>query len=133
MKELGVGIVGLGWVAGAHIETFKGVNGAGVKAVCSRRDLNPVELKAQFGLDLKVYGDLNDMIADPAVDIVDICTPHPYHPDQAVAAAEAGKHLIIEKPIAIDREGLAGFAMPSRKTASAPVSASNAVSANTSP
>lgn len=105
MKELGVGIVGLGWVAGAHIETFKGVNGAGVKAVCSRRDLNPVELKARFGLDLKVYGDLNDMIADPAVDIVDICTPHPYHPDQAVVAAEAGKHLIIEKPIAIDREG----------------------------
>jgi predicted dehydrogenase len=44
------------------------------------------------------------MLADPDVDIVDICTPHPLHPDQTIKAAEAGKHLIIEKPLAITWE-----------------------------
>ena len=48
MKSFNVGIVGLGWVAGAHIHTFKQVKGAQVTAVCSRRPLNGRELKAQF-------------------------------------------------------------------------------------
>ena len=39
MSHLNVGVVGLGWVAGAHIETFKSVQGARVTAVCSRREL----------------------------------------------------------------------------------------------
>jgi len=39
------------------------------------------------------------MLADPDIDVIDICTPHPLHAKQAIAAAEAGKHLIIEKPI----------------------------------
>src|SRR5438093_1603447 len=41
------------------------------------------------------------MLADPDIHVVDICTPHPLHPGQAIAAAQAGKHLIIEKPIAL--------------------------------
>jgi len=42
------------------------------------------------------------MLADKTVDVIDICTPHPLHPAQAIAAAKAGKHLLIEKPLAID-------------------------------
>jgi predicted dehydrogenase len=101
MRDLNVGIVGLGWAAGAHIETFNSVQGAQVTAVCSRRDLDETELERRFGIPLKVYRDYERMLADPALDIIDICTPHPLHPAQAVAAAEAGKHLIIEKPIAL--------------------------------
>jgi predicted dehydrogenase len=41
MSELKVGLVGLGWVAGAHIDTFKSIKGARVTAVCSRRPLDP--------------------------------------------------------------------------------------------
>lgn len=100
MSDLKVGIVGLGWVAGAHIETFKAVAGADVTAVCSRRNLDKAELEAQFGIPIEVYSDYDKMVAN--VDIVDICTPHPFHPDQTVAAAEAEKHVLIEKPIAID-------------------------------
>ncbi len=101
-KELGVGIVGLGWVAGAHINAMNAVNGANVTAICSRREHNVDELEAQFGIRPRVYQDLSDMLNDPDVDIVDICTPHPFHKDQAIAAAEAGKNLIIEKPLAIN-------------------------------
>ena len=102
MSDLKVGIVGMGWVAGAHIETFKNVDGGNVTAVCSRRELDEKELEAQFGTSIKAYNDYDQMVAD--VDVVDICTPHPFHPAQAIKAAEAGKHLIIEKPIAIDWE-----------------------------
>jgi len=101
MGDLNVGIVGLGWVAGAHIETFKAVHGAGVTAICSRRTHDPVALEKQYGLPLKAYTDYGEMLADPDIHVVDICTPHPLHPDQAVAAAEAGKHLLIEKPISL--------------------------------
>jgi predicted dehydrogenase len=109
MGDLNVGIVGLGWVAGAHIETFKSVDGGRVTAVCSRRDLDEAELERRFGVPLKVYRDYNAMLADPELDIIDICTPHPLHPAQAIAAAEAGKHLIVEKPIALAFEDALGI------------------------
>ena len=102
MSDLKVGIVGMGWVAGAHIETFRNVEGADVTAVCSRRELDEKELEAQFGTPIKVYNDYARMVAD--VDILDVCTPHPMHPEQSIAAAEAGKHVLIEKPISIDWE-----------------------------
>ena len=102
MSDLNIGIVGMGWVAGAHIETFKNVEGANVTAVCSRRELDEAELEAQFGIPVKVYNDYAAMVAD--VDVVDVCTPHPLHPEQSIVAAEAGKHVLIEKPIAIDWE-----------------------------
>ena len=106
MSDVGIGIVGLGWVAGAHIEAFKNVYGAAVRAVCSRRELNPDTLEAQFGIPLKVYTDYDVMLADPDIEVIDICTEHPYHPAQAIAAAKARKHLVIEKPIAIDLDQL---------------------------
>ena len=109
MSELNVGIVGLGWVAGAHIETFKTVTGARVSGVCSRRRLDESELEASYGVPLRVYGSYEEMLADPAIDIVDICTPHHLHAEQSIAAARAGKHLIIEKPLCLTVEDLAAM------------------------
>jgi predicted dehydrogenase len=101
VSDLNVGVVGLGWVAGAHIETFKSVKGARVTAVCSRRELKESELRAQYGIPLKAYRSLDAMLADPNIHIIDICTPHPLHAAEAIAAAKAGKHLIIEKPLCL--------------------------------
>src|SRR5262245_52299627 len=106
MADLKVGIVGLGWVAGAHIQTFKAVRGAKVTAVCSRRKLDPAELERQFGVPLRVYNDYAQMLAEGDIDVVDICTPHPFHAEQAIAAARARKHLIIEKPICLSFDDL---------------------------
>ncbi len=101
MSDLKVGVVGLGWVAGAHIETFKSVKGAKVAAVCSRRKLDAKEVEKKYGLPLKVYGDYDAMLADKSIDVVDICTEHPLHAAQTIAAAKAGKHIILEKPICL--------------------------------
>lgn len=102
MSNLKVGIVGLGWVAGAHIETFKAVEGVEVTAICSRRKLDESDLEQQYGIPLKVYNQYEEMLKDPSLDIIDICTPHPLHAEQAIAAARAGKHILIEKPIALN-------------------------------
>ena len=102
MNDINVGIIGLGWVAGAHIVAFNKIPGARVTAVCSRRELDETQLAAQYGTPLKAYRDYDAMLKDPSIHVIDICSPHPFHPDQAIAAAKAGKHLIIEKPIAID-------------------------------
>lgn len=102
MSDLKIGIVGLGSVAGAHIEAFKNTKGANVTAVNSRRELNETQLEQRFGIPLKVYQDYEEMLKDPSLDIIDICTEHPLHPGQAIAAARAGKHLVIEKPIALN-------------------------------
>jgi len=100
MKDYNVGIAGLGWVAGAHIETYKAVEGACVTAVYDVRPLDAEELEEQFGIPLKVYGSYEEMLQDESLDIIDICSPHPYHPEQAIKAAQAGKHVVIEKPLA---------------------------------
>ncbi len=101
MNDINVGIIGLGWVAGAHITALSRIPGAKVTAVCSRRELDEKQLEQQYGTPLKAYRDYNDMLRDPSIQVIDICTPHPFHAEQAIAAAKAGKHLIIEKPIAI--------------------------------
>ena len=101
MRELRVGVVGLGWVAGAHIETWKGIPGVTVAAICDVRPLNEAELQKSLGLPVKLYNDYRAMLADPTLDLIDICTPNKYHPEQAILAAEAGKHLFVEKPIAL--------------------------------
>ena len=107
MPDLNIGVVGLGWAAGAHIETFKKVAGANVTAVCSRRELDQAGLAARYGVPLKAYRDYDAMLRDDSIDVVDICTPHPFHAEQAIAAARAGKHLVIEKPIALTYEDAA--------------------------
>jgi predicted dehydrogenase len=101
MSDLSVGIVGLGWVAGAHIETFKHVQGARVRAVCSRRKHDPAALEKQYGLPLQAFDDYDRMLADPTIDVVDICSPPWLHAKQAIAAARAGKHVLLEKPISL--------------------------------
>jgi predicted dehydrogenase len=99
---LKVGIVGLGWAAGAHIETFKHVQGAQVTAVCSRRRHDPAELEKKYGVPLRTYQDYGRMLHDDAIDVVDICSPPWLHAEQAIAAARAAKHVLLEKPIALD-------------------------------
>lgn len=94
MKKLRVGIVGYGWVAGAHIEAIGNCTGAEVVAVYSSRDISP-------GDGIQVYDDLDAMLADDGIDVISICSYPKQHKQQAIAAARAGKHLIIEKPLAL--------------------------------
>jgi predicted dehydrogenase len=104
MKKYKVGIIGYGWVAGAHIGAINATSNAHVTAVFSSRELNDAELSDKWGSHIKSYTDLDIMLQDKNIDIVSICS-YPYqHKDHAIAAAKAGKHLIIEKPLALSWE-----------------------------
>ncbi len=96
-----VGIVGLGWAAGAHIHAFNSLPNAKVVAVCSRRCLNAEELEREYHTPLRLYNDYAAMLRDPEIDVIDITTEPSLHAPQAIAAAEAKKHVLVEKPLAL--------------------------------
>lgn len=101
MNRWNVGIIGYGWVAGAHIDAINSIPGAGVTGVFSSRAQDPKALSAKHGGDIVYYNDIEALLADPTIHVVSICSYHKDHARQAIAAAEAGKHLIIEKPLAL--------------------------------
>jgi len=98
-KTLKVGVIGVGGIAKTH---FPGWNDSPHAEMAAFSDLNEEVLAktaAQFGVT-KTYAKPEDLIADPDIDIVDICTPNMYHTPLTVAALEAGKHVLCEKPLA---------------------------------
>ncbi|MEX2232889.1 MAG: Gfo/Idh/MocA family oxidoreductase [Cyclobacteriaceae bacterium] len=104
MKKYNVGIVGYGWVATAHIAAINASANAQVTAIYSSRPLNDAEVSASYGSPIKTYTDLATMLKDKNIHVISICSYPNQHKDQAVAAAKAGKHLIIEKPLALSWE-----------------------------
>lgn len=106
MKKYNVGVLGYGWAATAHIPAINATALGQVTAVCSSRPLDAAELSAQYGCDLRVYNDLDAMLADPALHVVSICSYPAQHVEQVVKSARAGKHLIIEKPLCLSLKDL---------------------------
>jgi predicted dehydrogenase len=102
-KALGIGVIGTGWVAGAHVDNFKRVPGAEVVAVCSRSEESARKFIAAKQLEhAAAYAELRRFLAHAGLDVVVIATPHVNHPEETIAAAKAGKHVVIEKPVALD-------------------------------
>jgi len=104
-KQYNVGVIGYGWAASAHIAAVNATGLAQVTAVCSSRSLNPAELSARHGGTINCYSDLSTMLADSTIHVVSVCSFPQDHPRHAIAVAKAGKHLILEKPIALSWEG----------------------------
>lgn len=100
----GVGIVGCGWVAGEYIKAFKKDPRSEVRALISRTPERPQHYREQYELDCTVGADHTKMLEDERIKIVVVATPHDLHTRFVVDAAAAGKHIIIEKPVAMTLE-----------------------------
>jgi predicted dehydrogenase len=106
-RKLGVGIIGLGWVAGEHIKAYQQNPHCEVVALASHSRENAEAFRQRFNLGgARIYTDWQDLLKDGGVDVVSICSMNHLHTEQAVAAAEAGKHMLIEKPIALNLDEL---------------------------
>lgn len=106
MKKYNVGIIGYGWVATAHIPAINATSLGQVTAVYSSRKLDSNELSAKYGGTVAAYNDLDEMLTNPDIHAVSVCS-YPYdHAKQVIAAAKAGKHLIIEKPLCLSLKEL---------------------------
>jgi predicted dehydrogenase len=103
MKTIGVAIHGTGWVAGEHIKSYGKRADCKVVALCSRTRAGAEAKALEMGLtDVRIYDHYEAMLADPNVDAVSLCTPPNLHPHETILAAQAGKHLLIEKAVAND-------------------------------
>jgi predicted dehydrogenase len=114
MEMVRIGIVGLGFMGMIHFLAARKLQGAGVEAICSRDETKLAgdwrSIKGNFGprgemMDLsgiRKYRSLADLLADPNIDLIDVCNPTHLHPETAIQALQAGKHVLVEKAIALE-------------------------------
>ena len=95
------GVIGCGMISRFHARAIREI-GAELVACYDRLPLASERLASEFGC--KSYTELKDFLADPEIEIVTIGTPSGAHLEPAVAAAKAGKHVIVEKPLEITPE-----------------------------
>jgi len=104
MAKLGVGIIGCGWVGEEYIKAFQADARSEVRALVNPSLARPETYKTRHGLNCTVSSDAGAMLARDDIDIVVVSTPHDLHTLHVVAAAKAGKHIVIEKPVALTLE-----------------------------
>jgi predicted dehydrogenase len=128
---LRIGIAGIGFMGMTHYVAYQKIRGVRVAAICEKKFPERLAgdwraIKGNFGppgeiMDLAGvarYADFDDLIADPALDVVDCCLPPAAHPQATIAALKAGKHVFCEKPIAltaIDAARMVGAARKARR------------------
>ena len=95
----GFGIVGCGMISNFHAKAIRDIRGA--RVVGCYDAVTPAASRFAQAHDCRAYAQLPQLLADPEIHVVTICTPSGAHLEPAVAAARAGKHVIVEKPLEI--------------------------------
>lgn len=111
-----IGIAGIGFMGVTHFKAYQQVPGARVDAIFTRDEKKLAgdwrNVRGNFGdaggeqdlTGVRCYAELDRLISDPEIDLLDVCLPSHLHPDVAIRALEAGKHVLVEKPIALTVE-----------------------------
>ena len=102
MRTHGFAVVGTGNIAQAHIDAIQKLPNARLVGVTSRSLDKAGGVAKEHGV--KLYPDMNSLLRDEAVEIVTVCTPSGAHLEPAVAAAKAGRHVMVEKPLEVTVE-----------------------------
>lgn len=107
---LGWGLIGSGGISSAHAKAIQQVEGVKLVACCDVIVERAESRAREFGdADTAVYADLEKLLADPNVDVVSICTPSGMHAENGIMAAQAGKHILSEKPLDVTLEKIDAF------------------------
>lgn len=107
-QQIGIGIIGAGGISHSHALAYRSSMNRDLARVVAIADISEAavsERAEQYKID-KTYSDWHDLIADPAVHAISICTPPFLHVEQACAALRAGKHVLCEKPVSPTLAGL---------------------------
>jgi predicted dehydrogenase len=98
VPSLGWGVLGTGWIASCFVGALQASTTQRVVAVGSRTQASADAFAATTAIE-RAFSPPSALVADPDVDIVYVATPHHLHREGALLAIEAGKHVLIEKPI----------------------------------
>jgi len=112
---MNIGIVGVGGIAGAHLGGYRKIDNAQITALCDiiperasgtthESALNIGTVGGGTALQVKSYLDYREFVRDPDIEMVDVCLPTDLHAEVTIAALEAGKHVLCEKPMALNVE-----------------------------
>ncbi len=99
-KKFNISIAGCGKVAHLHAKAIANIPGARLAAVWSRTPETAKNFASIYGT--KAYSEIPKMVEENDIDLVIVCTPHPFHRQPAVEAAKAGANVLVEKPLASD-------------------------------
>ncbi len=108
MPKLGIAIVGTGMIGAVHRRAAL-LAGADIRGVAASSPQRALEVAQSWNVP-RAYRDIEDVVADPQVQVVHVCTPNHLHHPMAQAALQAGKHVICEKPLATTLEDAAALA-----------------------
>jgi predicted dehydrogenase len=101
-QQIGIGIIGGGGIAqGAHIPGYQKLANAKIIAVSDPVEATRKACEEKFGIE-KTYADFEEMLANPAIDAISVTTPNFLHADASIKALRAGKHVLCEKPLAMN-------------------------------
>lgn len=103
MDQVGTALIGCGKVGDTHARALSSLPESRFVAVYDADRGRAEAFAARYAV--RAYSDLDRMLADAEVQMASICTPHPTHPDLAVACAKEGVHCLVEKPMAVDLKG----------------------------
>jgi predicted dehydrogenase len=100
MSAIGVGFVGCGRISDLHELGYRGREDARIVAVCDSKRARARNKARAWGVE-KVHTDYQKLLSDPEIDLVELLVPHHLHAEMTVAACEAGKHVSVQKPMAL--------------------------------
>lgn len=106
MEKLKVAVVGTGWVSGEHMAAYKANPYTKLVAVCGRTKESAEKKLKEYRYSAKIYTDFEVMLRKEDIDIVSICTPNNLHSEETIVAAQYEKHILIEKPVALNEDDL---------------------------
>lgn len=100
LKPLRVGIIGTGRISGSHITGYLATEGIELYGVCDVVEERAVAASEKHSI-AHVFKNFEALVNCPEIDLVSVCTPPFAHKDPTIAALEAGKHVLCEKPMAL--------------------------------
>ncbi|CAI6083524.1 Gfo/Idh/MocA family protein [Cohnella sp. JJ-181] len=103
MNKLSIGVIGTGSISESHMNAYAANPDAVIVAVCDLNRERADKAAAKYGAS-HIYTDYRELLANPEVDAVSICTWNHTHAEIAIAAVKAGKHVLVEKPLSMTVE-----------------------------
>ena len=115
MKSIRIGVIGAGFIGRVHMERFSQIEGAQVTGCTDMSAELATTAAKKYGIE-RVFSTADELIASDDVDAVVVAVPNKHHAPLTVAALEAGKHVLVEKPMALNATAAREIVEAQRKT-----------------